>query len=69
MVYSLVSEDALVELSILREKAATAIDCIIYDDATCARGQTLSYIAGDYLSEMRETIEAMQKNMAAVPAA
>jgi hypothetical protein len=69
MLYSMVSEDAFVELSILREKAAVALECIIHDDATCAHGQTLSYIASDYLSEMRETIQAMQKNMVTVPAA
>ena len=69
MEYSLVSEDAFIELSILREKIAVAINCIIYDDGTGAHGQTLSYIAGDYLSEMRETIEAMQKNMVTAPVA
>lgn len=69
MLYSLVSEDAFVELSVLWEKAAVALNCITYDDATCARGQTLSYIAGDYLSEMKETIKAMQENMVALPAA
>ena len=69
MLYCLVPEEAFVELSILQEKAAVALDCIICDDGTCARGQTLSYIAGDYLSEMRETIQAMQKNMLTAPAA
>ena len=69
MLYSLVSEDAFVELSILREKAAAAIECIIYDDATCAHAQTLADIASDYISAMGETARAMQKNMVAAPAA
>ncbi|MCL2300635.1 MAG: hypothetical protein FWC27_10885 [Firmicutes bacterium] len=69
MLYSLVSDDAFVELGILREKVAVVLNSIIYDDATGARGQTLGYIAGDYLSTMKETIQTMQENRFTVPAA
>ncbi|MDR2688023.1 MAG: hypothetical protein LBB75_09740 [Oscillospiraceae bacterium] len=59
MLYSLVSEDAFIELSILREKAAVAINCTM--DELSPRDQTLAYIASDYLSAMGKTIRDMQK--------
>ena len=55
------TEDALTELSILRQKIEVVLACII-DDAPNARDQTLTYIASDYLSAMGETIQAMQEN-------
>ena len=67
MQYSLVSEDAFTELVILREKVAAVLDCII--DELNPHDQTLTYIASDYLSAMRETIQAMQKNMVTAPVA
>ena len=57
----LVTEDALEELSCLREKVAVVLSCII-DDLN-AREQTLTYIASDYLGEMGEVIQAMEKGM------
>jgi len=54
-----VTEDALNELGILRQKIEVVIDCLI-DDAN-AREQTLAYIATDYLGEMRKMIQAMQE--------
>ena len=66
MVYSLVSADAFVELSILQEKAEAAIRCI-RDDSKCQRAQTLADIAGDYLSAMGVTIQAMQASMITAP--
>ena len=56
-----ITEDALTELSCLREKIEVVLDCII-DDAPNARDQTLTYIATDYLSAMRETIQTMQES-------
>jgi len=61
MIYSMVTDDAFTELSILREKASVALGCI-RDDAKCPRDQTLTYIAGDYLSAMGEMIQIMQEN-------
>ena len=66
MAYNPVDDDALEELSCLREKAEVALGCVIENaEGRCA--QTLAYIAGDYLSAMRETIEAMQKSEHAIP--
>ena len=53
-----VTEDALEELGILREKIKIVLECII-DDAPNARDQTLTYIATDYLGEMGKMIQAM----------
>ena len=53
-----ITEDALTELSILREKIKVVLDCII--DGVSAREQTLTYIATDYLGEMGKTIQAMR---------
>ena len=61
MIFNLVTDDAFVELSILQEKAQAALGCII-DDANCAHIQTLADIASDYLFEMGDTIQAMQKS-------
>ena len=57
-----ITEDALTELSILRQKIEVVLDCIIGGANT--HDQTLTYIAGDYLSAMGETIRAMQENNA-----
>ena len=54
-----ITEDALTELSILRQKIAVVLDCIIGD--ANAHDQTLTYIANDYLSAMGETIQAMRQ--------
>jgi len=66
MMFHLVTEEAFLELSVLREKAGEAIRCII-DDSTCRRAQTLADIASDYLSAMGETAEAMQKSIIVPP--
>ena len=66
MVYSLVSADAFVELSILQEKAEAALHCIL-GESKCQRAQTLADIAGDYLSAMGETIQAMQGSKVTAP--
>ena len=55
-----ITEDALTELSILRSKIEVVLDCIVGN--ANAHDQTLTYIAGDYLSAMGETIQAMQKS-------
>jgi len=68
MLYCLVSDMAFLELGVLLEKAGAALDCIT-EDINCSRDKTLSFIASDYIAEMGETIEAMQKNMVAAPAA
>lgn len=68
MLYSLVSEDAFVELFILQEKAEAALHCIL-GESKCQRAQTLADIASDYLSAMGEIAQAMQKNRIAVPTA
>jgi len=68
MLYCLVSDDAFLELFILLEKAGAALDCIA-EDMNSSRDKTLSCIASDYITEMGETIQAMQKNMVAAPAA
>jgi len=66
MLYSLVSDDAFLELFVLLEKAGAALDCIT-EDLNCQRDKTLSFIASDYIAEMGEAIQAMQKNMVADP--
>ena len=66
MVYSLVSADAFVELSILQEKAEAAIRCI-RDSSKCQRAQTLADIANDYLSAIGETVQAMQRSRVTAP--
>ena len=52
-----VTEDALTELSILREKIEVVLDCLIGDAR--AREQTLTYIATDYLGEMGKVLRTM----------
>jgi hypothetical protein len=54
-----ITEAALTELSIMREKIKVVLDCII--DDTNAREQTLTYIASDYLVTMGEMIQSMLK--------
>ena len=54
-----ITEDEFTELSILRDKATTALELAI-EHAECARVQTLAYIASDYLLELNKTIQAMQ---------
>ena len=66
MLYCLVSDMAFLELGVLLEKAGAALDCIT-EDINSARDKTLSFIASDYIAEMGETIEAMQKNVVAAP--
>ena len=66
MLYSLVSDDAFLELCILREKAEAALNCIL-DDSDCARMQTLAHVASDYLSAMDGKIEAMQESRLKLP--
>ena len=67
MICHLVTEDAFVELSILREKTAAVLNSIV-DGAACAHLQALADIACDYLSAMDKTIQAMQESRVAVPA-
>jgi len=55
------TEDTLTELSIMREKMEVVLDCII--DNANAREQILSYIAVDYLANMREILRAMQEKI------
>jgi len=64
MLHFLVSDMAFLELGVLLEKAGAALDCIT-EDINGARDKTLSFIASDYIAEMGETIEAMQKNVVA----
>ena len=66
MVYSLVTGDAFVELSILMEKVEAALNSIM-DDSMCQRAQTLADIACDYLFAMGEMMEAMQESKFTVP--
>jgi len=68
MIYSLVSDDAFLELFILQEKAEAALRCI-RSDSKCQRAQTLADIAGDYITEMGEKAKAMQESRVTVPAA
>ena len=60
------TEDALSELNTLRDKAEAVLNCII-DDPACARQQTLTYIASDYLFAMGEMIRAMQGSKITAP--
>jgi hypothetical protein len=60
------TEDAFTELTVLREKAEAVLRCII-EDPQCARHQTLTYIASDYLFAMGEMIRAMQDRKITVP--
>ena len=66
MIYSMVSEDAFVELSILREKAAAVLSCIT-EVSKRAQEQTLADIASDYIHAIGETIQALQENRVTVP--
>ena len=66
MIFHLVTEDAFVELSILREKAEAALKCIM-GDSKCQHAQTLAEIAGDYLSSMDELVRTMQENRLRAP--
>ena len=59
MLYNPSAEDGFTELSILREKAQTALSCII-DNAAHAQEQTLAYIANDYLCAMQKMIHALR---------
>jgi len=60
------TEDALTELNISREKAEAVLHYII-DEPQCARQQTLIYIATDYLTEIGDMIRAMQECKITVP--
>ena len=66
MVYSLVSDDAFLELSILQEKAVAALR-YIENETNCQHVQTLADIASDYLSAMDNMIETMQANRLKIP--
>ena len=61
MIYSMVSDDAFLELSILHEKAGAALGCI-REDSQCQRAQTLAEIASDYIAAMSEMITTMQES-------
>jgi len=54
-----ITEDALTELSIIRDKIVVVLDCIIGN--ANAHDRTLTCIANDYLATMGEMIQAMQK--------
>jgi len=69
MIYSMVSDDAFLELFVLLEKAGAVLDCITEDDMNYPRDKTLSCIASDYVAAMGEQAKAMQKNIVAAPAA
>ena len=66
MLYSMVSDDAFLELFILLEKAGAALDCIT-EDINSARDKTLSCIASDYIAAMGEQAKAMQENIVKEP--
>jgi len=66
MVLNLVTADAFAELSILLEKAAAALDCIV-DKQQSIRDQALTDIAGDYLTKIGEMIRAMQESGIKMP--
>jgi len=68
MLYSLVSDDAFLELFVLLEKAEAALGCIT-EDLCCSRDKTLSCIASDYVAAMDKAVQAMQGNRITVPAA
>ena len=66
MTLNLEPEDALTELSILREKIEVVLSCVIGN--ANAHDQTLTAIANDYLAEMGEMIQAMrEENRVKVP--
>ena len=66
MIYSLVSDDAFLELSILQEKTEAALRCIA-GESKCQRAKTLAGIASDYVSAMGEMVGAMQESRLAIP--
>ena len=66
MLYSLVSDDAFLELFVLLEKAGAALDCIT-DNMNCSRDKTLSCIASDYVAAMGETLQAIQESGIVAP--
>ena len=53
-----VTDEALTEFNILREKIEVVLDCAI--DNMNAREQTLTYIAIDYLAGMGEMIQTIR---------
>ena len=59
MIQNPITEDALNELSIIRQKIEVVLDCVIGN--ANAHDQTLTYIANDYLITMGEKIQAMLK--------
>ena len=65
MLYSMVSDDAFLELFALLEKAEAALDCII-EGSSCKRIQTFADIASDYFFKMEEMTKAMQANQVRV---
>jgi len=54
-----ITEDALTELSITRQKIEVVLECLIGN--ANAHDQTLTCIATDYLTTMGEMIQAMLK--------
>ena len=66
MLYFLVSDDAFLDLCVLQEKAQAALKGIT-DSSDRRRIQTLADIAGDYLSAMGDTAQAMQENRIMIP--
>ena len=66
MTYSLVSDEAFLDLAILQEKIGAALNCML-DNGEGRYVQTLAAIAGDYLSAMDDIIDAMQKTRVAPP--
>jgi len=66
MIYSLVSDDAFLELFVLLEKAEAALNCII-EASKCKRTQTFADIASDYLFKMEKMAQGMQENRIAAP--
>jgi len=61
MIYSMVSDDAFLDLFILLEKAGAVLDCIT-EDIKCSRDKTLSCIASDYITAMGKAAQAMQES-------
>ena len=61
MAPNLITEEALTELSIRREKIGVVLDCIVGN--ANRHDQTLTYIASDYLVIMGEMIQAMRKEI------
>ena len=66
MLYSMVSDDAFLELAVLLEKAGAALYCI-RDSSQCQRAQTLADIASDYIAAMDKTAQAMQESRIKAP--